>query len=974
MVWGIEVSPKPGIHDPLSVALVESAHELSFAPPEGVTVSTLYILEGELDPSGVERAARELLCDPVTESYRILQGQIDAEAGAVTATVLRKPGVMDPAEASTRRALATMGLQARQVRTARRLVFHGQHVQADVDRLVRKTVANDVVDEVHFGVFTLRPLPAATPYAFNLLRVGLLGVPDEKLAEIGRPLSLSMEEMRAIRNHFDAAGREPTETEIETIAQTWSEHCKHKTLTGLIDYKGVRIENLLRSTIFRATRELAKEWCLSVFEDNAGVIEFDDEWAVCFKVETHNHPSAIEPYGGAGTGAGGVIRDVLGCGLGAKPILNTDVFCVGMPDLPPDQVPPGALHPRRVLRGVVAGVRDYGNRMGIPTASGAVYFDPRYLGNPLVFCGTVGILPKNKVEKGAESGDVIVVVGGRTGRDGIHGATFSSVELTSESEKLSGGAVQIGNAIEEKKMMDTVLQARDRGLFRTITDCGAGGLSSAVGEMGRKLGALVELDKVPLKYDGLSPTEVWISEAQERMVLAVPPESLAQALWVFGTEGVEATAIGRFTHDQRLVLRWHGKVVADLDMTFLHDGLPRVVKTATWTAASQPEPARSPRDDYGLVLEKLLAHPTTASKEWIIRGYDHEVQGGSVLKPLVGARNDGPSDACVIRPLLHSSRGVAVACGANPRYGDLDPYAMAASAIDEAVRNVVAVGGSLDRIALLDNFSWGNPNDPETLGALVRAAQACYDVSKAYGVPFISGKDSLNNEFVLERGPDGKAKRTLRIPHTLLISAIGILPDVHKVVSMDLKAPGNPVYLIGITQAALGGSQYYLLQGALGNQVPDLDTALGKDVLTALSHATSRGLVRACHDLSEGGLAVAAAEMAFAGDVGLELDLRTVPSTGDARCDEVLLFSESNSRFLVEVDRKHQERFEELMYASLSAGRGAPPLAEATGSTWGLVGWTSEDRRLKLHGLAGKPVVDRPLDALLRAWQTPILG
>ncbi len=974
MVWGVEVSLRPEIHDPLAVTLVEAARELSFPPPPPVTVSTLFLIHADLERAAVERAARELLCDPVTETFRVLQERIEAEPGAVTATVLRRPGVMDPAEASTQRALATLGVDVKGVRTAKRLVFRGQYPQAELDRLVRKTVANEVVDEVHFGTYELRKLAPGAPYTFVLHHVALLGVPDERLAEIGRPLSLNAEEMRAIRDHFATVGREPTEAEIETIAQTWSEHCKHKTLTGTIDYKGVRIENLLKTTIFRATQELKKPWCLSVFEDNAGVIEFDDDWAVCFKVETHNHPSAIEPYGGAGTGVGGVIRDILGCGLGARPILNTDVFCVGLPDVAPDRVPVGALHPRRVLRGVVAGVRDYGNRMGIPTASGAVYFDERYMGNPLVYCGTVGILPIDKVRKAARPGDVIVVVGGRTGRDGIHGATFSSAELTTESERLSGGAVQIGNAIEEKKVLDTLLTARDRGLYTAITDCGAGGLSSAIGEMGRKLGAVVDLEKVPLKYEGLSPTEIWISEAQERMVIAVPPDQLNQALWVFGVEGVEATPIGRFTQDQRLVLRYHGHGVADLDMKFLHDGLPDTPRPATWSARPQAEPAIQPQADYGPMLERLLAHPTTASKEWIIRQYDHEVQGGSALKPLVGARSDGPGDATVVRPILGSSRGIAIACGANPRYGDLDPYAMAASAIDEAVRNVIAVGGSLDRIALLDNFSWGNPNDPEVLGALVRAAQACYDVSKGYGIPFISGKDSLNNEFVLERGADGRPTRVLRIPHTLLISAIGIIPDVHKVVSMDLKAPGNPVYLVGSTTAALGGSQYYHLHGALGNQVPDLDLATGKEIHTAMAHATARGLVRSCHDLSEGGLAVAAAEMAFAGDIGLELELKAVPSATDARRDDVLLFSESNARFLVEVDRKHQEKFEELMWTSLSAGRSAPGITDPTGSTWGLAGWTTAEKRLKIHGLGGQAVIDRPLDALLRAWKTPILG
>ena len=392
--------------------------------------------------------------------------------------------------------------------------------------------------------------------------------------------------MTTIQAHFRSLERDPTDIELESIAQTWSEHCSHKTLKGIIDCDGQRYDNLLKETIFGATQEIrerlgADDWCISVFEDNAGVVKFDDNYHVCFKVETHNHPSAIEPYGGANTGIGGVIRDPLGTGMGAKPICNTDVFCFAPPDTPPESLPQGVLHPKKVMKGVVAGVRDYGNRMGIPTINGAVCFDPRYLGNPLVYCGTVGLIPVDKAFKAAKPGDLIVAVGGRTGRDGIHGATFSSIELTSESEKVSGGAVQIGNAITEKKLLDVLLQARDLSLYNAITDCGAGGFSSAVGEMGEKLGARVDLDKAPLKYEGLTYTEIWISEAQERMILAVPPENWERFEKLCAGEDVEATAIGTFEATGKLRLYYQGEQVADLDMHFLHDGRPPVVRQAT---------------------------------------------------------------------------------------------------------------------------------------------------------------------------------------------------------------------------------------------------------------------------------------------------------------------------------------------------------------------------------------------------------
>ncbi len=787
----------------------------------------------------------------------------------------------------------------------------------------------------------------------------ILNADDDELMRISREgtLSLNLDEMHAIQKHFAKLQRNPTDVELETIAQTWSEHCVHKTFKSFILYteegkETEEIDGLFPTYIQRATEVIDKPWCVSVFSDNAGIIEFDDKYNLVFKVETHNHPSAIEPYGGAGTGIGGVIRDSLGTGLGAKPILNTDVFCFGLPDTPYEKLPKGTLHPKRVFNGVVAGVRDYGNRMGIPTANGAILFDSRYTANPLVFCGNVGLIPRDRCDKSVEPGDLIVAIGGRTGRDGIHGATFSSAELDDTSENL-GSVVQIGNPIMEKKIVDALLQARDHNLFRSITDCGAGGFSSAVGEMGEGTGAEVHLERVPLKYEGLAPWEIWLSEAQERMVLSVPPENLDQLLDICNAEMVEATVLGSFTDSHRLQVFYGGEIVADLDMEFLHKGLPQHIKKATWSPPQHKEMQSRDKntEDYTDDLLKLLASPNIASKEAVIRQYDHEVQGGIVVKPLVGVNNDGPSDACIATPIIGSEKAVIVANGINPKYSDVDAYISAASAIDEALRNIIAVGGTLEKTALLDNFSWGNPDKPDRLGALVRAAKACYDIATAYGTPYISGKDSLYNEY-----RDTTTGEQRAIPSTLLISAICVMPDISKAITMDVKSPGNLIYVVGNTYLEMGGSHYLAIHNYIGNIAPKVRTDEGKLTMETLSAAINKGLVRSCHDCSEGGIGVAASEMAFAGGFGMTLNISNVPTGEDISCNDFLIFSESNSRFLVEIEPINQSTFEDHM-------QGVPI---------GCLGQVMDSQEFIVHGLTQKRVISSSIDALKSAWQTPL--
>jgi phosphoribosylformylglycinamidine synthase len=514
MLWEIEIRLRG--HDPEYVRVCEEYALLTHAGPETAgraldATARGYLLQGEVGRAEVERLARGLLVDQLAETGQVRGEDAAGKIRSEATTVLLKPGVMDPAAMSVLSAARDLGVPLAAAYSFRRYFWTGAPLDREVMR--QKVLCNDAVERVLERDLSATDLGLGTPYRFQLIVVPLRQLDDEGLRKLSREgqLSLNLAEMKAIQAHFRELGRDPTDAELETLAQTWSEHCSHKTLKGQIDFNGRRIDNLLKETIFGATQEIrrrlgADDWCVSVFEDNAGVVKFDENYHVCFKVETHNHPSAIEPYGGANTGLGGVIRDPLGTGLGARPVCNTDVFCFAPPDTPPEELPPGVLHPRKVMKGVVAGVRDYGNRMGIPTVNGAVLFDPRYLGNPLVYCGTVGLIPVDRARKEPQAGDLIVAVGGRTGRDGIHGATFSSVELTSESEKVSGGAVQIGNAITEKKVLDVLLQARDRGLYHAITDCGAGGFSSAIGEMGEKLGAAVHLERAPLKYEGLSYT------------------------------------------------------------------------------------------------------------------------------------------------------------------------------------------------------------------------------------------------------------------------------------------------------------------------------------------------------------------------------------------------------------------------------------------------------------------------------------
>ena len=840
MIYRVEVSTKPGLPDARGESL-----RRNIAGIQSLTVTDLYFLKGALDEAAVSRLVGTLLHDPVVEQAHWFALDADTAtpnqpAGGWSVEVTLHPGVTDSVAESLLAGAALIEVEGlEQVATGQRYDLAGDLTDAAVRRIAASLLANEVIQTWTINGRALPPFVAQVGPAASVWveTIPLTAASSDQLLAISqeRRLSLDLAEMQAIQGYYRHENREPTDVELETLAQTWSEHCVHKTFRALIDYREIdaagnvreqQIDSLLKTYIRAATERANKPWVRSAFVDNAGIVAFDDDYDLAFKVETHNHPSALEPFGGANTGVGGVVRDVIG--VSARPIANTDILCFGPQDLPLDQLPAGVLHPRRIQDGVVAGIEDYGNKMGIPTVNGAILYDPGYTANPLVFCGCLGILPHGSHRTDPQAGDLVVVMGGRTGRDGLRGATFSSMEMDHQTGEIAGSAVQIGHPIHEKQTLEAILLARDEGLYSAITDCGAGGLSSAVGEMGATLGAEVHLERAPLKYPGLRPWEIWLSEAQERMVLAVPPANWPRLQAICAGLDVTATALGTFTGDGRLTIRHEGELVGELDCHFLHDGIPRRRLQAEWRASvgkwgvGRGVWGAEAGFDLTDALLALLAAPETRSKEDVVRQYDHEVQGGTVVKPFTGARNQGPSDGAVIVPLdarltsaaltidqftnsqIHHSplptRGVALSVGVNPFYTDLDPYTMAWAAVDEAMRNVVAVGGDPDQVSLLDNFAWGNPNLPDRLGSLVRCAQGCYDAAVAFGAPFVSGKDSLNNEYT---GADGQKHA---IPGTLVVSALGIVPDVRRTVTMDLKQAGNLVYAVGWTRGEIGGS------------------------------------------------------------------------------------------------------------------------------------------------------------------------
>ncbi|MGK5092986.1 AIR synthase-related protein [Deltaproteobacteria bacterium TL4] len=912
------------------------------------TLSVFMFMDSALDTRDVEQLTTEVLQDPILHETRVNRFFGDDVPFDWYVEVGFRPGVTDN-EGRTAKEAFELWLkrplpERHPVHALRGYFFQGTLSRQEVGQLTRQFLMNELIEK---AVFLSKEEWESSKTQLTLLSEVELTDPirietfefhsAEELQQLSRKrtLALSREEALIIVDYFNqpeirqirekaGVSKNLTDVELEVLAQTWSEHCKHKIFNATIEYTDQTtgtteiIHSLYKSYIKKSTGDIRKalgehDWCISVFSDNAGVIRFNAQWNIVMKVETHNSPSALDPYGGALTGIVGVNRDTFGTGLGSALIFNTDVFCFASP-FHEGELPPKLMHPRRIFEGVRQGVEHGGNKSGIPTVNGAIVFDERFLGKPLVFCGTGGLMPATIKGhpthlKKADPGDVIMMVGGRIGKDGIHGATFSSEAL---NENSPATAVQIGDPITQKRMFDFLLIARNRQLYRCLTDNGAGGLSSSVGEMAQSSnGCHLQLEKAPLKYPGLQPWEIFISEAQERMTLAVPPEQVDAFLKLSQQMGVESTALGTFNDSGVLKVTYHDQVVAYLDMHFLHEGLPPMQLTAVWQPPQIEEPKFQQPGNLTNTLRALLRRLNICSKESVIRQYDHEVQGGSVVKPLVGIQHDGPGDAAVVRPLLDSMEGIAIANGICPRYSDIDAYHMMCCAIDEAVRNIIAVGGSLKQIAGLDNFCWCdpvaaplNPEGHYKMAQLVRANKALYDLTTLYGVPCISGKDSMKNDYRY-------GELHIAIPPTVLFTTVGKIEDVRKVVTSDAKAPGDLVYLLGETKDELGASEYYALLRLLGKNVPVVDGVSAKQRYENVSVAVEHQWVRSCHDCSDGGLAVALAETAFAGGFGMSLDLEALLQQTQLRPDK-LLFSESPSRFVITIAPEHQQVFESL--------------------------------------------------------------
>lgn len=917
-----------------------------------------YLINGETPASAIAERVDDLFADPIIEigatNTSMLATPTFGDGPETVITVGFKPGVTDnPGKAATDGFLTLFPEDSdANIATYTTYVFYGLPADCDATWLAgtlhnglieralisdRHACANQAWPELMF--------PTPPEQVFIEPQAVDLECDDATLEEISTSglLALNLNEMHAIQAHYrDETVRQqriemgispnaPTDVELECLAQTWSEHCKHKIFASRIHHvdhetgEDSVVDSLFKTHIMKPTHDMQNEvdWLLSVFHDNSGVIAWDDRWSVCMKAETHNSPSALDPYGGAMTGIVGVNRDILGTGLGARPIANTDVFCFGPPDWE-GELPDNLFHPSRVLRGVHAGVRVGGNESGIPTVNGAIVFDDRYIGKPLVYCGTVGIMPRELPDgrpshiKTPVSGDIVYMVGGRVGYDGIHGATFSSLELTEESPS---SAVQIGDPITQKKMLDMVLEARDAGLITCITDNGAGGLSSSIGEMAEYTnGCEIDLATVPLKQAGLSPWEILVSESQERMTIAVKPEDQAAFEALAALHEVEATAVATFTSTGMFHVRYGETTVAYLPIEFLHDGVPQLQLESEWRPPELPTfvpPAKANHTD---LLRGMLQRPNIASKETWVRQYDHEVIAQTAIKPFVGVERDGPGDAGVIAPIHGDPHGLVISCGIAPRYSDIDAGAMAAASIDEAVRNAVCVGLDVDKMAGLDNFCWPDPIESTKtpdgrfkLAQLVRANRELERVCRAYRLPCVSGKDSMKNDY--GTGPD-----KISIPPTLLFSLFGDHPDVRKSATSDFKTAGDKIYLVGQSKQELGAAELAFMltesgraEGVGGNVplLPHPEQNLA--TYRALSQTIRDGLVRTAHDCSEGGLAVAIAEMCIGGRIGATVDIDgTGPGDVWGR-----LWGESLGRIVVAVPAEHEAAF-------LSAMKGHP--------------------------------------------------
>ncbi len=955
MIYKITVRKKIPEFDVIGRNVRTQIEELGIKGVERVRFASAYYLKSEsMTPENIDMLAGQLLSDNVTESYTTETYDVAHEVGRNgddhIIEVSLNHGVTDATAAQVMKAIAQLGMDCQAAKLVRIYTITGNATDDEIAQIGRRILYNPVVEHtVQPGDKPFVDIRESEP---DMEILPLANMTDDELMALSRNrLWLNLLEMQTIREYYRHSDRPATDVEIETLAQTWSEHCSHKVFRANVYVDG-ELQVPFIKRLKGVTEDLNRDWCWSVFIDDSGVIEFDDDWGVCFKVETHNKPSGIEPFGGAHTGIGGVIRDIMATGLGGKPIANTNVLCFAPPETPWDKIPTGLLHPKRVMRQVVAGIMDYGNKMGIPTVNGSICFSDRFLGLPLVYAGCLGMIEREIVAKGRpEPGDRVILMGGLTGRDGIHGATFSSGELTKESEHVSAQSVQIGHPLVEKKVLDALNDIKNERLLRAISDCGGGGLSSAIGEMANPDGVEVDLAKIPLKYPLPYISDYWISESQERMLIAAPPENFERIKAICHRHDVDVADIGRFTDNRRLVLRFKNKTVADLEMEFLHNGCPRREFHLASPEPPPPEEKFVPEPSGEQLAEYILQtleHLDVCSKENVARIYDHEVQAKTVIKPFMGQLQRSPSDGAVLKPLYNNERGVVIANGINVRYGLIDPRRMGRSVVDEAVRQIVAIGGNPDRIAILDNFSMPSPELDKTIMDLHLTVTGLCEAARHYGTPFISGKDSFYNQYQAEDGT------LICVPPTLLVSSICVIDDIRNAIPSFLHKAGNRLYLLGMTKDELMMSCYFRQTGQSGTDIPDVDLETNSEMYRRYYSAARENLIRAAHDCSDGGLAVTAAEMVIGGSFGIEIDLQGVQYEGRRR-DDFMLFSESNGRLLVEVDEANAARFEEIFDGM--------PMAH--------IGRVTDIGRLVITK-GGRTLVDLSGETLYKRWAAPV--
>jgi len=900
MIYTIRTASKSATDFKSQGLLAEIKRTLKINTIKNLKTVKVFRLEG-ITEKEAQLIAENVLFEPIDQVMSFDKPLI-TDADKVI-EISYKPGVMNPEVASILKAAQDLKINLKAADSSWEYAFYGKLSEKELNSITKRLLLNETIERIVKSppkTLIISGIPAKTKI-----------IPIRKLSESSlvtlsqKDLFLNLEEMKVIQNYFKKINRDPTDFEVEVLAQTWSEHCGHKTFKAKLIIDGVAKEPLIKR--IKGTASNNKSLIVSAFVDNSGVIDFYDGFAICAKVETHNSPSAIEPYGGAMTGAGGVFRDVLGTGQGAKVISASDVFCFAPWDLPEKDLPPGCLKPDFIFRKVVYGIRDYGNRVGIPTNNGSVHFHPDFKAKPTVAAGAYGLIPKNKAAKRSPNkGDLIITIGGRTGRDGVHGATFSSGEMTHKTLDTAGSAVQIGNAIEEKRVIDAVLALRDQNLIQAITDCGAGGFSSAIGEMGESVGAKVHLEKVPLKYTGLAPWEIFVSESQERMILAINPKNLKKALETCKLYNLEMAVIGEFTGDKMLKAFFKKEKVCDLQMEFIHNGLPQrtMIGKTVGKAIKNQSPAKP--KDLSIPWKKILSHGNVASKESFVRMYDHNVQGTNALHPYSGEDFDGPNNGAVIKPIYGKPYGMVVSHGLNPVLNTLDPYWGSIWAITEAVANFVVIGGNIKDAALIDNFVWPFP-DTESLADLDKSVDACVAMARLLAMPFISGKDSLSSTY---RYPSGKI---LKIPPVLLISVFGKIPNVAKTVTSDFKRSNSIIVLLGKPDFEnLGGSTYFDVTNSQFVNPPKVDIKNLKAVFGSLTSAIGKGKVLAAHDISEGGIAAAIAEMSFGGGIGAKIDLGKI---SDAR-EDFVFFTETAGTFLIEIEseKSAKENFKDVPY------------------------------------------------------------